>query len=142
MIILDTNVISEYYRDIRDKKRSNVVENIESKSFGVYATCSIIIAEILAGIKYLELKHGEASRLRSFYSIFLEQIPCIYFTNETGEIFSQIKSKLQTRGTPVADTDIMIASCVISIDGTLITKNTKDFEKIATVSELKYKSWG
>jgi len=65
-------------------------------------------------------------------------IATLPFDEIASENFGKIKSDLKKSGNLIPDTDIMIASIVLANDLTLVTNNTKHFERIAS---LKIENW-
>ena len=57
---------------------------------------------------------------------------------ESAEVFGVYKSKLEKLGTPLDDFDLIIASCVIANNMTLVTNNIRHFERI---EGLKLTNW-
>jgi predicted nucleic acid-binding protein len=51
--------------------------------------------------------------------------------DEAQQIFGRIKAELQKDGNPLADSDILIASTALANRMTLVTNNTRHFERIA-----------
>ncbi len=49
---------------------------------------------------------------------------------KSAEIFGMIKADLEKQGTPLDDFDIMIASCALVHNLTLVTNNIKHFKRI------------
>lgn len=49
---------------------------------------------------------------------------------KSAEIFGMIKADLENRGTPLDDFDIIIASCALVHNLTLVTNNIKHFKRI------------
>jgi tRNA(fMet)-specific endonuclease VapC len=57
---------------------------------------------------------------------------------KSAEIFGMIKADLENRGIPLDDFDIMIASCALVHNLTLVTNNIKHFKRI---DGLKLTNW-
>ncbi len=49
---------------------------------------------------------------------------------DSAEVFAQLKAQLQKEGNIVADMDLLIASICLANNLTLVTNNTRHFEKI------------
>lgn len=50
---------------------------------------------------------------------------------DSAESFGMLKASLQKSGTPLDDFDLVIASCALGNNLTLVTNNTKHFRRIA-----------
>lgn len=57
---------------------------------------------------------------------------------EAVEIFARIKAELELEGNRLDDFDLMIASCAMAHNLTLVTNNTKHFQRI---KGLKQENW-
>jgi tRNA(fMet)-specific endonuclease VapC len=57
---------------------------------------------------------------------------------ESAEIFGIYKSNLEKVGTPLDDLDLILASCALAHNLTLVTNNTKHFGRI---EGLKVTNW-
>lgn len=57
---------------------------------------------------------------------------------ESAEIFGLLKSQLELGGNPLDDFDLLIASCAMSRNLTLVTNNIKHFQRI---DGLKLTNW-
>lgn len=69
---------------------------------------------------------------------FLENFQIIEFNQNSSEIFAKLKSKLKKDGKIIADMDLMIASITIAENYTLVTNNTKHFERI---KDIQLENW-
>ncbi len=56
------------------------------------------------------------------------------FSTREAEVSGVIRAALEKQGTPIGTYDVMIAGTAICYQGTLVTNNTKEFDR---VSELK-----
>ncbi|NOQ36769.1 MAG: PIN domain-containing protein, partial [Methylococcaceae bacterium] len=61
------------------------------------------------------------------------------FTLDAAKKAAQIRNSLQKRGTPIGAYDIQIAAIALSLNMTLLTNNTREFER---VGGLKLENWG
>lgn len=57
---------------------------------------------------------------------------------ESAEVFARLKAELETRGTRLDDFDLLIASCAMAHNLTLVTNNLKHFQRIPG---LKLENW-
>ena len=69
----------------------------------------------------------------------LEQsLEIIHIGMESAEIFGMLKAQLEVNGTRLDDFDLILASCALSRNLTLVTNNLKHFQRI---DELKLANW-
>ena len=57
---------------------------------------------------------------------------------ESAETFARLKSQLERKGTRLDDVDLLIASCALAHNLTLVSNNTKHFERIPG---LRLENW-
>ena len=60
------------------------------------------------------------------------------FGMETAESYGEIRAELEKNGTPIGPLDMMIAAHAKSLGYTVVTNNTKEFERI---KRLKLENW-
>lgn len=94
-------------------------------------------------ITYAELVFGaKRSQNEQKNMILVNHIRDIYQIEQLSEgvmeVFADIKAKLFESGSRIEDMDLMIAATAIYNDLTLVTNNTKHFEKIPN---LKLENW-
>lgn len=69
---------------------------------------------------------------------FLAPYEIIPFDSYASEIYAQIRGTLEKSGNIIGGNDLIIASTVLSANGTLITNNQNEFKRIM---KLKTESW-
>ncbi|MBQ1983581.1 MAG: PIN domain-containing protein [Spirochaetaceae bacterium] len=137
LYLLDTNIISEIRKPYPNE---NVVKTFLKKK-NISDISSITWAESLSGVKRMpEGKKKDA--LLSFYNeIIYEQFDIIPFDEHSAIIYSDIFPKLEALGLIPQEFDLQIASIAIANNMILVTRNTKDFEGICSVSNLMIENW-
>ena len=98
---------------------------------------------IISRINYTELLYGayNSAKVESNLKVilpFLGQFEILEFDQTAAEIFAKEKARLKKLGTMMADMDLMIASIAIANNLTLITNNTKHFNR---VKHLQIDNW-
>jgi tRNA(fMet)-specific endonuclease VapC len=86
---------------------------------------SMVAGEFLTGImkKNNERQISDAKR-------FLSKFEIVSFDEDSAFSYSKIRSSLENKGNIIGSNDLIIASTVLSRGGTLVTNNTKEFERI------------
>jgi tRNA(fMet)-specific endonuclease VapC len=127
--LIDSNII--IYSLKRDEKvQANFLKNENTPNF----ISIITYGELLYGAKKserVEKNLAEVYRIKSLFPIIEIDLPII-------EVFSDLKAKYRKTGIVIDDFDLLIASTALTRDQTLVTHNTKHFEKIR---ELKMEDW-
>lgn len=135
--LLDTNVISEIRKP--SPHQNVVLKFMKNKNFSDIS--AITWAESLTGLKRMpEGKKKEA--LSTFYNeIIYEQFEIIPFDQHAATIYSDLYPKLESIGNLPPEFDLQIASIAIGNNMILVTRNTKDFAQISSVSNLMLENW-
>lgn len=97
----------------------------------------------ISSITYAELVHGvekskSIEKNRVALALLLANIEIMNFDSLAAEHYGKIRSDLEKAGIPIGPLDIMIAGHAKSLGYTVVTNNTKEFER---VKGLKLENW-
>ena len=97
----------------------------------------------ISSVTYAELVHGvEKSKAieknRVALALLLANIEILNFDSLAAESYGKIRADLEKAGTPIGPLDMMIAGHAMALDYTVVTNNTKEFER---VNGLKLENW-
>ena len=120
--MLDTNTIIY----AKNAKPEIVLKKFQQYNPGDLCISAITMAELEYGV-YNSLK-PEQNRLALL--MFLSNIEIIPFDTKAAEIYGQIRHDLKTKGELIGSNDLLIAAHAKSLGYTLITNNTKEFERV------------
>jgi tRNA(fMet)-specific endonuclease VapC len=127
--VLDTDTLIYYL-----KHNPNVVNKFAMVDINDITTTIINYTELLFGA-YNSTKQAEnLSHIKSF----LDDMEIIDFDKRSAEVFARLKAELKQTGNIIADMDLMIASICVANHFTLVTNNTKHFQRI---QELTIENW-
>lgn len=127
---LDTNICIYFL-----KGKSNNIENqIKNLNPNRIKIPSIVKAELLLGA----LKSVNGKKNRELVLNFLDPFEIIGFNGKESEIYSEIRSNLESKGLPIGPNNLIIASIVLNHNGILVTNNEKEFSRIES---LKLENW-
>ena len=93
-------------------------------------------AEIcISSITYAELCHGVAKsqakgRNRLALTLFLSSISILPFDGAAALEYGNIRAALEQHGTPIGPLDTLIAAHAKSLNMTLVTNNTREFQRV------------
>lgn len=97
----------------------------------------------ISSVTYAELVHGveksqaiEKNRLA--LALLLSNIEILNFDANAAESYGKIRADLEKQGTPIGPLDMMIAGHAKSLNYTVVTNNTKEFNR---VPGLKIENW-
>lgn len=96
---------------------------------------SITYAELLLGAERSNAKKKHLGLIRSLVECLDEILP---WDERAAESFSKVQAALYKKGTPIGPNDTMIAGHVMSLNGTIVTNNTKHFKQ---VRNIKIENW-
>ena len=93
------------------------------------------IAELgLSVITRSELRFGvelrKSDKLDRFVSSFLAEFACLPWTARCADIHAVIRAQLELSGSPIGGFNTLIAAHALALDMTLVTHNTRHFEKV------------
>lgn len=127
--LLDTNICIY----IINNKPAQVFEHFRKYQLNQIAISSISAAELAFGVQ----KSG-SWRNRQALEKFLAPLDVVPFSQQSIWHYAQLRQQLQ-QGKPIGSLDMLIAAHALSLDATLVTNNTQEFERIIG---LKLESWG
>lgn len=90
----------------------------------------------ISSITYAELMHGvekSLSRDQNLLALMmmLSPITILPFDGVAAEVYGRVRASLESNGTPIGPMDTLIASHALSQGLTLITNNTREFDRVA-----------
>ena len=130
MIVLDTNVLSEFMIHVPDAR---VVRWLNSQPRSSVWTTSISVYEIRSGLLAMQAGRRQAALSSVFERLLNSTIEgrIAVFDTAAAERAAELEAAAQKRGRPRDRRDTMIAGIVLASHATLSTRNAKHFEDIA-----------
>ena len=97
----------------------------------------------ISSVTYAELAHGveksqAVERNRLALGLLLANIEIMSFDSLAAECYGKIRADLEKAGTPIGPLDMMIAGHAKSLGYTVVTNNTREFERVEC---LKLENW-
>jgi tRNA(fMet)-specific endonuclease VapC len=130
MFLLDTNACIR----ILNNRSALLVHRIRSHDPDELRLCAVTKAELLFGA-YNSARPAENLRL---LQVFFAPYLSLSFDDKCTTSYGRIRFELQRQGTPIGSNDLLIAAIALANDLTLITANTREFERVAG---LKFENW-
>jgi len=128
--LLDTNTCIKYLNAssllIREK-----IEKINPNDISI---CSVVKAELYYGAMKSQKSNKNLIKLKKFFERFFS----FSFDDAASRSYGDIRSKLESVGTPIGPNDLMIASIAISNHLTLVSHNVREFGR---VKDLLLEDW-
>ena len=129
MILLDTNTCIY----IINKRPPEVLERFRSYKAGEVGISSIAASELAYGVS----KSGSIKN-RKALDMLLAPLQVLPFDVQCLWIYADLRASLEKKGLTIGPMDTLIAAQALSIDGTLVTNNLKEFSR---VPKLKLENW-
>ena len=124
MYLLDTDILSNLMK--RDPSPS-----LEAKMASVPADAqfasSITLGELIYGAK----KKGSSRLMQEIEDRVASHLLVLPFDAEAARRYGEVRAELESRGTPIGDADIRIASIALVRGLIVVTGNTKHFDRVA-----------
>lgn len=127
--VLDTNTLIDYF-----KGRGNVAERLLAVAPREIGLPAIAAYEVWVGV----LGSQHARRRESQYEQFLAAIEVVAFDSAISRRAAELRLALERRGESIGPLDTLIAATALSCGATLVTRNTKEFGRVAG---LKVANW-
>ncbi|MDQ6987553.1 MAG: type II toxin-antitoxin system VapC family toxin [Mariprofundaceae bacterium] len=128
--LLDTNICIY----IAKHHPINVLKRFEQLQQGDVAMSLITHGELMFGAEKIRQRDKTIEILHRF----TELIPVISPTQQTAEHYGDIRASLERIGAPIGASDLWIAAHARSFDLTLVSNNTKKFQR---VPNLRLENW-
>jgi tRNA(fMet)-specific endonuclease VapC len=128
--LLDTNVCVMYLNGRSDLVRDRILSTPTQDM----AVCSVVKAELFYGA----MKSNNPTRTLERQQQFLERFVSLPFGDDAAILFGQIRARLANSGTPIGAYDLQIAAIALANNLTLVTHNTREFDR---VDGLQIKDW-
>lgn len=129
MILLDTNTCIY----IINNRPPNVLERFRRYKAGEVGISSIAASELAYGVA----KSGSVKN-RKALDMFLAPLQILPFDSQCHWFYADLRASLEKQGLSIGPMDTLIAAQALSIEGTLITNNIKEFMR---VPKLKLENW-
>ena len=129
MYLLDTDTIIYSL-----KGQPAVVKNLREHINDPIKISAVTLMELYYGAYKSQKVESNLAKIK----ILEHSLDIIPLGKESAELFGIFKAKLQTRGTPLDDFDLILASCALAHNLALVTNNIKHFER---VEGLKLTNW-
>jgi tRNA(fMet)-specific endonuclease VapC len=128
--LLDTNICIAFLNGRDPKVRTRLL----ALDPGEVVVCSVVKAELAYGARFSERVADNLERLARFFHPF-QSLP---FDDASAEQYGLVRAQLRQAGTLIGLNDLLIASISLAHDLTLVTRNQKEFQRVAG---LKIAGW-
>ena len=91
--------------------------------------CSVVKADLFYGARRSQRVENNLRLLKAF----MAPVKSLPFDDCCAEEYGAIRAQLSSLGTPIGPNDLMIAATARAHDATLVTNNTREFNRIAAL---------
>ena len=119
---LDTNICIYYLKGLYTKLKEKLLNHNPEMIVIPYMTK----AELLYGAEKSERKEENLEKINEFLLPYRIQ----GFNDAETTVYAIIRKELEEDGNPIGPNDMIIASIVLANSGILVTKNTKEYDRI------------
>lgn len=128
--LLDTNAVIA----LIGRRSDALLARIEASDTGSIAVSSIVAHELWYGAYRSQKVAFNLETLRLLFA----DLPILDFDREDARVAGEIRADLARQGTPIGPYDVLIAGQAKVRGLTLVTNNTKEFERVA---DLTLEDW-
>lgn len=134
MYLLDTNVCIQ----VLNGRSESLVAQLRRRSPREIFLCSVVKAELIHGAYRSSRAPANLRLLRRFFEPFVS----LPFDDHCAEAYGRIRSDLERAGTPIGPNDLMIAAIAVAGSLTLVTANTREFERVIGLNLENWETTG
>jgi len=127
--VLDTNTLIYFFKGL-----GGVSDRFLATPPSEIGIPAIVLFELEVGIGKSRTPQKRKAKLQEFISL----INIISFGYKEAKSAADIRIKLEKKGVPIGPYDILIAASAMANNGTLVTHNLREFERI---KGLKVEDW-
>lgn len=122
MIFLDTDICIAILRgkepDLESRLKKLPIESIKLSS--------VVVAELWVGVE----KSSQPEKAEKKLKTFLRDFQTASFDLHAARKYGQIRAALEKRGNSIGANDLLIAATVVYHNGTLITRNHREYNRV------------
>lgn len=119
--LLDTNIVSELARN----PQGSVATHISAAGIERIGVSIVVACEVRFGIT-----KGVSTRLADRLEVILAGIELIPLDRPVDEHYADIRTFLESNGTPIGPNDLLIAAHTRALGRVLVTNNVREFSRV------------
>lgn len=130
VFMLDTNICIYIIK----RKPSRVLDRFKNKEISEVTISSITLSELLYGVS----KSSKPEQNLMALTQFVAPLEILSYGDEAAKYYGDLRAHLEKKGNPIGSLDLLIAAHALSISGTLVTNNEREFNR---VPNLNIENW-
>jgi tRNA(fMet)-specific endonuclease VapC len=127
--LLDTNICIY----IINQQPAEVLQRLIGAGRESLAISSVTVAELASGVAK-STRADSRAKLENFLSKF----PILDWDEDAAWVYGNVRKALEAKGQRIGERDLLLASQAVALGATMVTNNTREFERI---EGLKLENW-
>ena len=127
--LLDTNICIY----IINEQPARVLQRLIQAGRESLAISTVTVAELAFGVA-----KSTRPETRAKLENFLSKFPILDWDQDAAWIYGNVRKTLEAKGQRIGERDLLLASQALALDATMVTNNTREFER---VEGLKLENW-
>lgn len=115
---------------IKNHRPPQVLERFTSLEVGSVGISVITYGELYRGCERSHFKQENHEKLKQL----IDMIPVQAMPQNTGAYYGKVRSEFESQGRIIGNNDLWIAAHALALEITLITNNTKEFNRVEGLS--------
>lgn len=134
MTHLDTSYIVDLLREAGRGEEGSATVFLDSRADEELALSIHVVCELYAGAELSRNPPGERARVDALIAPLALVTP----REEFPATYGRLLAELRRSGTPISTMDLLIATAAVIDDAPLVTRNTREFERVPGLRVLSY----
>ena len=130
--LLDTNTCIRYLNGLSPSVRSR----LEALAPAEVGLCAVVKAELAYGAA----RSNDPARTLAKLAVFFAPFASLPFDDSCADTYGRVRARLEQAGRPIGANDLMIAAIAVTHGLTLVTHNTREFERVGGLSLTDWES--
>lgn len=120
--LLDTNICIHLIRE----RSPEALSRFEDYEVGELGVSTLTVSELYYGVQ----KSSRTEDNREALERFLTPLELADFDAGDAKAYGRVRATLESRGEPIGPLDTLIAAHAVALGVTLVTNNTREFERV------------
>jgi tRNA(fMet)-specific endonuclease VapC len=129
-LILDTNICIAIIK----QKPTDILQKFSAYQVGDICISSATLAELRYGVAKSQYQEKNQAALDEF----ILPLEVAHFDEAATLVYGALRASLEKQGTPIGALDTMIGAHALSLNLTLVTNNTKEFNRIIGLTVIDW----
>src|SRR5450830_865444 len=122
-LMLDTNICIAIIK----QKPKDILQKFSDYQVGDICISSVTLAELRYGVAKSQYQEKNQAALDEF----ILPLEVASFDEAAAQYYGTLRATLEKQGTPIGSLDTMIGAHALSLNVTLVTNNTREFDRVA-----------